>query len=127
MNKMKTLDDYPYDPNMTLQQVREATGLDKLRGVSFARQALFDLWQHIHQPKVQIESNRRHHETEHEKRVEYAAKAHAGMYGTEEQDLALEVFGLSFPSVVPRELLQSFFRGVAGLRHTRANRVTGEQ
>ncbi len=127
MNTRQTLDEFPYDPSLPLSRACDATGVDKLRGVPFARQALFDLWQHIHAPVVQAESNRRHRETEHERRVEYATKAHAGKYGEDEQDLAIEVFGLSFPSVVPRELLQSFFRGVAALRHARANRVTGDE
>lgn len=127
MNARQTLDEYPYDPHMTLHRVYDASGLDKLRGVPFARQALFDLWQSIHSPRVQPESKRRHSEQEHERRVEYASKAHAGKYGEEEQDLAIDVFGLTFPSVVPRDLLASFFRAVAALRHARANRVTGDE
>lgn len=126
---MKTLDQYPYDPHLPLQRVYDAHGLEKLRGVPAhcGRQFLFDLYHTLHNPKVQAESKRRHQEEEHEKRVDYATKAHAGKYGEDEQDLAIEVFGLSFPSVVPRELLQSFFRGVAALRHARANRVTGDE
>lgn len=124
---MKTLEEFPYDPSVPLRRVHDANGLDKLRGMSFARQPLFDLYQALHHPKVQAESKRRHQEEEHEKRADYAAKAHAGKFGDDEQDLAIEVFGLSFPSVVPKDLLGSFYRGVAALRHARANRVTGDE
>lgn len=120
---------FAYDPRLPLSGVESAVGLEKLKYVADRGQAkaLYDLWHSIHEPRVQAESNRRHQEQEHERRVEYATKAHAGKYGEDEQDLAIEVFGLSFPSVVPRELLQSFFRGVAALRHARANRVTGDE
>lgn len=124
---MKTIDDYPYDPTRPLSDVHIAQGLDKLRLVrdrALAKQ-LFDLWHHIHEPARQATVSRVAQERKREDQLDVARRSHSGKLGNEEQDLAIEVFGLTF-GVPSNEQLRGFFRALSALRQARANRVTGE-
>jgi len=125
---VKNFEDYPYDPKRPLSAIGTAVGLDKLRYVrdrAIARE-LFSMWCDIHQPARAALVSRVHHERKREEQLDVARRAHAGKLGEEEQDLALEVFGLVFDELVSNDRLRSFWRGLSALRQARANRATGE-
>ncbi|MBK9496869.1 MAG: hypothetical protein IPO08_20650 [Xanthomonadales bacterium] len=123
-----TFESYQYNPAMTLQQVYDAEGLDKLRGVPdrALAETLFCLYQTLHSPKALL-TDRKTQEGEFERRVDYVQKAYAGKFGVEEQDIAWDVFGKALPSVFARADLGAFFRQRAALRQAKANRVTGDE
>lgn len=125
---MNSFEGYAFSPAMSLQQVYDAEGLDKLRGVPDRALAktLFDLYQVLHSPKA-INSQRIEQETEFKRRVDYVQKAYAGKFGVEEQDIAWDVFGKALPSVFARADLGAFFRQRAAYRQSKANMVTGSE